>query len=167
LTLNVRKPLRTREGRPVTFLGFNHARNTIIVEVDYGVGHTRAPEYRNADGTVINEATRFGARLTATRIESPDDVLNIPQDTVRFYNVYADGTTGRTPHGTFDNAVARVKVGKVRIGILEVLAENDVPVASRYRNCTPAKRITSAEKGTFTEQFGFNSNRFTLALNNG
>lgn len=161
MSINVNKPIQTRGGRPVKYLGWNYARNLLIVEIDYGVGVERRPEYRTADGTTLDQT--YGRRLTAARVEQADDLINVPQDTVGFFNVYANGTVGGTRHATPENAQDRAKIGQLRIGILEVLFEDETAVASRYTPCTPQVRPLGAAKATFRSQTGFNTNRFTLA----
>jgi hypothetical protein len=156
-TLDLNRPLQTRSGLPVRYVG-KGADGQLAFAIKYLAGET--VEFRNADG----RKNRFGS-TSAITVQSADDVVNKVVDRVYFYNVYADGTMGATTHTTLENARLRAKIGKCRIGIIEMFSEDGVVTASRYHACTPTTR-KRYEVSLFPKPATYPTVRASVAENN-
>lgn len=157
--LNLSGALQTRGGCAATYIG-KGPNGQLAFSIKRGLGEP-VIEYRNADGTVVG--TRTSTRM-GTTIERAEDVINKVTDSVQFFNVYIDGR-GVTAHSSKANAMARSKVGKTRVGIVELFLQDNVVTHSRYHACEPMARTSGYVPSTFKEQGPgeFPSVRATLA----
>lgn len=106
--LDTSKPLQTRSGLPVDFVG----------RLEDGRLAVKYRFFGNHEIRVVESDGRVGSVRGA---ESMDDVINKPtKPVVTFQNVYANGTVGSTKHQTLEAAQKRSQYGKVRVGILQV-----------------------------------------------
>ena len=135
-TLNLSKPLQTRSGLPAKFVA-NAADGRLIFEITaWGEGTL---VYRYADGRVIRTPGAL----------DPGDIVEKVVVSTSYFNLYDDGQTGKSVHKSFDDAKLRSKVGKTRIGIIEVTKTDGVVTASKLHSCVPAVRKSSYQTAVF------------------
>ena len=135
--LDLTKPLKTADGKPVTYVGTIAATGQIVVKVTYGSGFSK--------GVQATELRFLDGRVNATKGRtSGDDLVNPVVVATFFQNVYADGTIGETKHTSMTDAGVRSKYGKLRIGILSVTTKNGAAARSSYTALTPAVRSRGA-----------------------
>lgn len=71
-------------------------------------------------------------------------------ETVAFFNVYADGIVGVTAHKTLDDAAARTQYGRVAIGAIQQVRNDDgVITAAKVVNYTPRLRTRDGTTNPF------------------
>lgn len=136
-TLNLDKPLQTRSGLPAKFVA-NAADGRLIFEItSWGEGTL---VYRYADGRVIRTP---GA-------QDPGDIVEKVETKTAFYNLYDDGSTGKSVHHTLADARNRAKVGKVRIGIVEIVKTDGSVTSMTVHRCVPAVRTSGLSPAPWT-----------------
>lgn len=137
--LDTSKPLQTRDGKPVRFVGKIGDTGQLVVEVTYASGWTseKATELRYHDGR--KSANR--------RIQSGDDIINKVVVTETFRNVYADASISDYAHKSLDAATRLCKLGKTRVGILQFTKTNGEVTSSKYHPGTPFVRKRASEVG--------------------
>lgn len=154
------QPIEMVDGTPAEFVG-ELANGLFVVRVK-PVDFLAAPFLMTVDATGNENPPR--TTRGGTTIVSNNGVRNKVVDTLQFFNVYGDGTMGKTAHRTIEDAQDRAKVGKVRVGIVEMLLENGVVAASRYHALKPQTRTSGTSRAPCAGQSGFNTNRFALAV---
>lgn len=157
--LNLDRPLQTRSGLKARFVG-----NATGGQLAFAIGYLggEAIEFRYADGRKYGR-TKVGQ---VSILQSADDVINTVVERVTFFNVYANGTIGKTPHAKLDHAKARAKVGLLRVGILEQFSEDGTVTATRYHPCAPTTRTSGYDFATFPTAASFPLVRAAVAEQN-
>lgn len=93
------------------------------------------------DWLIVEADNAFYKVERATFRDQDDDLWTVVEaETTRWFNIYDDRTIGTTAHHTFEEAVARPRYNKTRIGVLQRVTQGNRTISAKVHSTTPLRR---------------------------